>query len=459
MKKMRISLLAVTVLALLGTAPAARAATINVTTTTDEFATGSRCSLREAVWSANNDGTGMAQGCVAGSGADTIVVPPGVFQLTHAAPTTNTAAVSEDADVYGDLDVTGPTSIVHRGIRPAFVRGYGDRVFQILSPSGVSLDGLTIEDGLALAESSDRGGGILNQGSLTVSNSTIAGNHAVYGGGLSTQGASTEVLTNVTISHNLAEADGGGISVETDGQATLRNVTVADNRADSDGSGGGDGGGMFTSTSGGAGVLTLRDTLVASNSDSGGEAPDCAKLGGTITSLGRNLIGDTNGCDYQQGPADVLNRRAQLTQLRDNGGPTETQALKKTSPAIDAGKGCTGSDQRGVKRSLGGHCDLGAWELVRCQGVVVNQVGTDGSDLLEGSSGVDGFLGLGGNDTLRGGGARDGLCGGAGRDRLEGGAGSDQLSGGSGRDTCIGGGGRDKAVSCELPKKHRKHGH
>jgi hypothetical protein len=458
MKKMRISLLAVMALALLGIAPAAQAATINVTTGTDEFATGSRCSLREAIWSANNDSVTEAPGCAAGSGADVIELPAGTYQLTRSAQSPATGP--EDADVYGDLDVTGPVSIVHSGVRPAVIHGMsGERVLHTISPGGVTLEGLTIRGGGSSTPGQDHGGGILNSGQLTVQDSSITGNAANFGGGLSTEGASTATLVNVTVSGNGAFADGGGISVEAGGNVALRNVTVADNRADYDNDGGGDGGGVFTSTTGAAATLMLRDTIVASNSDNSGEAPDCAELGGTITSLGHNLIGDTNGCAFQTGARDIVNRRALLIHLRNNGGSTETQALKKTSPAIDAGKACTGSDQRGVKRSLGGHCDIGAWELVRCQGVVVNQVGTDGSDLLEGSSGVDGFLGVGGNDTLRGGGARDGLCGGAGKDRLEGGAGSDQLSGGPGRDTCIGGGGRDKAVSCELPKKHRKHGH
>jgi CSLREA domain-containing protein len=448
---------ATALLCLLGVAPAAGAATINVTTTTDEFAAGSRCSLREAVWAANNDSIAMAPGCVAGSGSDTIVVPPGVFNLSRADSIPSSPV--EDADLNGDLDVTGPTSIVHRGIRPAVIAGSGGRVFHTMSPAGINLEGLTIRGGVA-AGPDDHGGGILNEGVLSVVNSTITANRAVFGGGLSTEGASSAVLTNVTISDNVADADGGGISVETGGSVSLKNVTVAKNSADGDRSGGGDGGGLFASTSGGGGVITLRDTLVADNRDYGNEVPDCAKLGGTITSQGRNLIGNTNGCDYVQGPGDIVNRGAQLASLGDNGGPTATHALKKTSPAIGLGAGCARTDQRGVTRALGGKCDIGAWELIRCQGVVVNRVGTTGPDLLTGTRFADGFLALGGNDTAQGLGSRDGICGGTGSDRLEGGAGNDSLDGGAGRDTCLGGGGRNSAVKCELPKrKHHKAHH
>ncbi len=457
MKKMRISLLAVTALALLGIAPAARAATIQVTTTTDEFAAGSRCSLREAIWSANNDSNAQATGCTAGSGTDTILVSSGRFRLTRAA--TAPAMTAEDAAVYGDLDVTAPVSIVHSGGRPATIDNDigGERVFQILTGAGVALSRLQINGGSALNAPENNGGGILNQGLLTVTNSTIAGNLATFGGGISTEGPGITTLTNTTIAHNSASEDGGGLSVETGGTVSLKNVTVGDNLADTGGDGGGDGGGIFTSSSGVGGVLTMRDTLVASNSDGSGEAPDCAKLGGAITSLGRNLVSNTNGCDFQAGGGDVLNRRALLIGLRDNGGPTETFALRKPSPAINAGAGCASSDQRGVTRRLGGKCDIGAWELAKCGGAVINIVGTESSDLLVGTSGVDGILALGGSDTLRGVGQRDGLCGGPGKDRLEGGAGPDRLEGGPGRDTCIGGG-SDRKVSCELPR-HRKHGH
>jgi CSLREA domain-containing protein len=447
--------IAIAILALLGLASPAGAATINVTTTTDEFAGGSRCSLREAIWSSNNDSTAMARGCVTGSGSDVVVVPAGRFRLTRFAQAPDVTA--EDAGVYGDLDVTAPVSIVHRGVRPATVDSNvsGERVFHTLA-AGISLNGLQIVGGDAGTDPDNHGGGILNQGTLTVSGSTISSNSATFGGGLSTEGPSTATLVNTTVSGNSAGEDGGGISVEVDGQVILRSVTVANNRADSDRSGGGDGGGLFASTTAGGGVLTLRNTLVASNSDSGNEAPDCARLGGAITSQGRNLVGNTNGCDYLAGPGDVVNRGARLLSLDDNGGPSLTHALKRGSPALNAGAKCNKGDQRGVARALGGKCDIGAWELVRCEGVVVNRVGTGGPDLLTGSSGADGFLLLGGNDTARGANGNDGLCGGAGKDRLEGGAGNDHLAGGAGRDTCLGGGGRNARVGCELPKQVKK---
>ena len=54
-----------------------------------------------------------------------------------------------------------------------------------------------------------------------------------------------------------------------------------------------------------------------------------------------------------------------LLALTDNGGPTETMALGTGSPAIDAGDNgtCESTDQRGVTRPQGAHCDIGAFEV------------------------------------------------------------------------------------------------
>ena len=435
---------------------AASAATINVTTTVDEFGSGSRCSLREAIWSANNDSIAEAPGCKLGSGNDTVIVPGGVFKLTKnnvvpelpALPT-----VGEDLGATGDLDITTPVRVIHTGINAAHVtsRVNDERVFHVFG-TGVVLQGLTITGGFSGIEGSDHGGGILNEGVLTVKNSTITDNGATYGGGISTNGTSELTVVNSTVSGNTAAADGGGISVETDGVAKLRSSTIADNTADVNGSGGGDGGGIFSTTAGAGGIIDLRNTIVAANRDAGGEADDCARLGGTITSLGHNLIGNANGCDYGAAAGDIINRKAQMTPLGYTGGPTETHALKLISPAVDKGVACPKTDQRGVTRTK---CDIGAWELGFCQGAVINRIGTESADLIEGTAGRDGILGLGGQDTLNGLSGNDGLCGGNGPDTLSGGAGKDKLDGGNGRDECLGGAGKNTVVKCELPRKKK----
>jgi CSLREA domain-containing protein len=418
---------------------AASGAAIDVTTTADEFGSGSRCSLREAIWAANNDSNAQALGCTAGNGADVVNLPGGTFRLTQ-----------------GGLDVTAPVSVLHAGITPAIVRGSlppPDHVFQVHSGS-VLLEHLTITGGAIHSPwtPTPYGGGILNEGGgLTVRASLIQGNEADYGGGIATTGSGSTTLINSTVAGNQARFDGGGIDVETGASTTLLSTTVVSNTAHE-----GNGGGVSAASSGAGGTVTMRNTLLADNDDDGGEAPDCVELGGSITSLGNSLIGLTGGCDYTAAPGDITNKKPVLLKLTDNGGPTMTRAVRKWSPAIDHGRGCPGTDERGVKRSLGGkRCDIGAWELARCQGVVVNRIGTSGIDLLEGTPTADGMLGLGGDDVLRAFGGNDGLCGGGGNDRLEGGPLDDHFDGGPGRDTCIGGGGLNAFVHCELPKSAR----
>ena len=70
--------LAAVAVALLST-PEAHAAVITVTTTTDELNADGDCSLREAITAANNDAA--VDACVAGSGADTIEIPAGLYTL------------------------------------------------------------------------------------------------------------------------------------------------------------------------------------------------------------------------------------------------------------------------------------------------------------------------------------------------------------------------------------------
>jgi hypothetical protein len=113
----------------------------------------------------------------------------------------------------------------------------------------------------------------------------------------------------------------------------------------------------------------LRNTILAGNSDAGGEAPDCAA---TLWSDGHNLVESMLGCSFSNTPwEDLLGVRAMLGPLAPNGGPTETHALLPGSPAREwgsplipgtGGDSCTPVDQRGVPRPQRSRCDIGAYE-------------------------------------------------------------------------------------------------
>lgn len=421
--------------------PGAGAATIRVTTAADELnANPDACSLREALWSANNDSVSQAPGCAPGSGADRITIPDGDYELAI-------AGRNEQGGAAGDLDITTPVAIEHRGTGQAAVDGKGlDRVFDVDGAVGtaVQISALVIRGGHAAgppdATATGAGGGILvSGGALTLRRSTLTGNTAdSWGGGIETRFGTTTNLVNTTVSGNRARRDGGGAD-NTGGVMSLINTTVTANAADSEGNFPGGGGiGNF-----GGGTTTIRNSIVAGNTDRRGLSPDCYSSGGTLGSQGQALIGSLAGCAFSSSTGDVTGVDPKLGPLADNGGPTPTHALLRGSPALGKGGSCEQDDQRGVPRTAGGACDIGAYELVRCHRRVVDRVGSDGDDVLAGTPKADAFLLLAGRDRAFGRGGGDRFCAGAGHDRLYGGSGRDRVYGDTGKDRLSGGGGGD----------------
>ena len=115
-----------------------------------------------------------------------------------------------------------------------------------------------------------------------LTNCTISGNYSqVYGGGVNNNG--TVTLANCTISGNSAFKGGG---VDNGGTAILTNCTISGNKLHQAG-GGGDppfGGGVYN-----GGTATLTDTIVAGNTGLSSAASD---IPGTVTGFSsHNLIG------------------------------------------------------------------------------------------------------------------------------------------------------------------------
>jgi hypothetical protein len=126
-------------------------------------------------------------------------------------------------------------------------------------------------------------------GAITVDGGTLALDHVILrdnasfrGGGLSTEVGATVRITNSVIADNRADASGGGIFNQ--GTMTVANSAVVRNRADADNSAGGSGGGIFQNL----GQLALRRTVLARNLvGSTGSGPDCSvNVGATLTALG-----------------------------------------------------------------------------------------------------------------------------------------------------------------------------
>jgi hypothetical protein len=107
-------------------------------------------------------------------------------------------------------------------------------------------------------------------------------------------------------------------------------------------------------------VLTLTNSLITGN-----HWYACEKFasGGYVilTSGGHNVVQD-DSCNPSA--SDILVWGALIGPLADNGGPTWTHSLLSGSPAIDWGNDalCPTTDQRGVTRPQGAHCDTGSYE-------------------------------------------------------------------------------------------------
>jgi Ca2+-binding RTX toxin-like protein len=327
------------------------------------------------------------------------------------------------------------------------VQGRGGAVF--IKYANVTLDRVVISN----SSSESFGGGIENaNGSLTVRSSTISGNSADNGGGVSNRHDETDaiVVENSTITGNYASAyGGGGIWFENPfDRATIqvRSSTVAGNRVSNASTGGG--AGFWTNGDG----ATLTNTIAADNTAV--TRPDVQTGGPNSTvSASFSLVENPDGATIMGG-SNVFGQDPKLGALGDNGGPTPTMSLLDGSPALDAGLSAgVGSDQRAAPRPFdlagvgpaagGDNADIGANERNLCAGVPVNRVGTAAADRLFGTAGPDGILGLGGKDILVGLAGSDAACGGPGKDKLKGGKGKDKLLGQAGNDKLKGGKGND----------------
>ena len=224
------------------------------------------------------------------------------------------------------------------------------RVLVVNSGATVAISSLTIANG---AMTNDAGGGILNNGTLTLASSTVRGNSAsgtgANGGGIANSGTLT--LTNCTVSGNSA-INGGGLF--NSGTLTVINSTFALNSVQSQGGGIGLG----------AGAATLTNALVDGNIR-GASTPDDINGAVALTGGTNNVIGGGGSGGLSDGTGgNSVGHPALLGPLAAYGSANGTQsfALLPGSPAIGGGTtgGAPTNDQRGIARA--GHNDVGAFQ-------------------------------------------------------------------------------------------------
>jgi CSLREA domain-containing protein len=209
------------------------------------------------------------------------------------------------------------------------------------------------------------GGGIYNEGDLSVTQSLVADNATGNSSGCEGRGAGiwnsgTVALENTTISRNHATDSGGALYNDLSSSPTvsLHNVTVFGNDALT-------GGGIYNPQA----TVNIVNTLLGGNVDHAAHGSDCS---GTLQSQGHNLIQTASGCTINgEVASNIVGKDPNVGPLADNGGRTATHALVIGSPAIDAGDNgmCPAVDQRSRPRPLDGDgdgtatCDIGAYEV------------------------------------------------------------------------------------------------
>lgn len=291
---------AVAAVAALVLAPgAARAATIAVDTTSDQFENGSDCSIREAIQAANQDADFDA---CAGTGAvygdDAVSVPAGTYTL---------ALIGIDDDNHAwDLDVIGGGALAISGAGAGtggtIIDGNGtSRVFDLRSGAlaladlqvtggdedtgfnvggGISteagtsltLDGAVVEGNVASVD----GGGIYSRGSLAVTNGSVISNNSAgvhlgsSGGGLAYRGAAPDdslTITDSTLTGNSVlgpRASGAGASIAP--QAPGQSLSITSSDISANGILGAElGGGVYMEGASAADTLSISNSRLAGN--------------------------------------------------------------------------------------------------------------------------------------------------------------------------------------------------
>ncbi|WP_196803177.1 beta strand repeat-containing protein, partial [Dolichospermum circinale] len=309
---------------------------LTVTTTADQndgTATGG-LSLRDAILIANANTTN-----------DYIIELQG--GQTYSLSIKNTASLNnggnEQAAVTGDLDILSGGKITIKSVgtqkaiidatnlKTSFASGFGDSAIDVKENAYLILDGVTItgaslgavwindkstaeinnsiitNNTITVASAGSyldpNGGGIINNGTLLLKDSTISNNSAAGWGGGIFNNSGTVTITNTTISNNSAEKSGGGISngdgtySYTAGTITINNTTISGNSAKENGGGIFNGDGFSYDTEG---TITMNNTTISGNSarENGGGIFNREKTylnNSTITNNTADLDSNNNG--------------------------------------------------------------------------------------------------------------------------------------------------------------------
>jgi hypothetical protein len=127
--------------------------------------------------------------------------------------------------------------------------------------------------------------------------------------------------------------------------------------------GGGTQGAMGNAATGGGGVPGSGGGI---RDDGTGTLTSSILAGNAPTNCSGSFADGGYDIDFPESACPGAATDPQLGVLGANGGPTATEALAPSSPAVDfvpVGAACQPTDQRGMARPVGAACDAGAYEL------------------------------------------------------------------------------------------------
>ena len=262
----------------------------------------------------------------------------------------------ETAELHGDLTITGSTLAGN----VAAEYGGGLAVYDQTADVVIDKSTITGNDG-----GTRDGGGVWFEdvyggSSVTISDSTVSANTTDRAGGgvsLGENFSGPVKIVSTTVTGNSA-ADGGGIQMadlDGSGSFAITSSTVTGNTATNTA------GGVLRGYQLGSGTPSQSDIAVTSTVIAGNLAPNGSPdvgqnpaATGTLT-LTNSFLQSTAGATYVDNPvgSSITGADPMLEPLGDNGGPTQTQVPKASSPLVDAGlaSGLT-NDQRGLTRTV-----------------------------------------------------------------------------------------------------------
>ena len=410
----RLLMLGVGIAMLVGAAPAA-AATITVTTTNDDQNPGDgQCSLRKAIQDVDSPGSSQTDCAPAAFGSNTILLGSGSYLLGFGGPLTVAPTVE-------NLAITG------HGEHQTFIdaRFLGNRAFTISGGATVLMRGLTIAnshapDGAngasgtgAAGQAGSSGGGILNQGTLSLVDSAITGSQAGAGGA---GGSGASATSGPGGKGGDGGAGGSGGAIYNTGSLSLTGVTLGSDDAGSGGTGavggqgtsggnggqggvGGDGGGV-TNAGGSLTVIdsTLRSDGAGNGGAGGGGGSAGATAGGTGGAGGGGAIG--GGIAADGGTLSVTNSTFASHTAGSGGVGGNGGAAPSSGAGAVGGNGGAGG-AAGSGGGVGGSNPSSATLLqVTAAG---NNAGSPGAGGSGGSGATPGAAGAGGGSGSGGG--------------------------------------------------------